>query len=363
MHFKSYLLSSTALALALEYAHAAPAQLQNSSQVLSNTTYGPIPDEDPYYSNYTGKATPFPANFTAPVLPTTKGPPAPDDQLWQNLLGAEYVVFSLYQQGVERFNASSFTTAGFPNTTYQRILEIRDNEAGHLRIFQDQISSNSIKPGPCKYTYPFTTPEDYLSIVSLIEISSMAYLTGLVQEAELNSAKAALLAVGETESRHNTWSLIDIWGISPFAGPTDTAYPYANQILDLTHTFIVDGSCPPENPIYPNPRQNLPRASIANGTKGVTPGSNITFDFPQQTNQPKFSEDKEYYTVFFHGLNNITVPFDTKTNSTTIPSAFEAKGIIIVVITDTPGAPTLDSCIAGPEVLLQQPAQLGLGLA
>jgi hypothetical protein len=79
----------------------------------------------------------------------------------------------------------------------------------------------------------------------------MAFLTGLAQQAQLNATKGALTAIGETESRHNTWALMDIWDVSPFAGSFDTSFPYANQILYSTNQFIVPGSCPQENPPYP----------------------------------------------------------------------------------------------------------------
>lgn len=362
MHFKIALLSAT-ITVSIEKVYAAPASPPSSSQVLSNPSYGPIPGESSYYSTYTDQAAPFPANFISPILPTTNGPAGPDDLLFQNLLSAEYVVYSFYQSGVEAFSTSSFTSLGFPNTTYSRIIEIRDNEAGHLRIFQDQISSNSIKPGPCQYEYGYTGASEFLAVLSLIETASMAFLTGLVQEAQLNASKGALLAIGETESRHNTWSLIDIWKASPFAGPADTWFPYANQILDLTNEFIVPGSCPPQNPIYPSPRQNLPKMNTGANTTSIAPGSNITFQFTDLANQPTFSEGEEYYAVFFHGLFNISVAFDTKTNGTTIPAAFEEKGIIIGVIADEPGAPTLASVLAGPVLLLQQPGQISVALS
>ena len=77
--------------------------------------------------------------------------------------------------------------------------------------------------------------------------------------------------------------------------------------------------------------------------------------YNNQTLVPNFASGNPYYAVFFHGVNNITVPFDTKTNSSVIPAAFESKGIILAVIADEPGAPTLDSVVAGPLFLLQQP--------
>ena len=154
------------------------------------------------YSDDIGKSRPFPADVTAAVLPTTSGPAGEDDILFQNLLSAEWGVFSFYQQGVETFNVSSFTDLGLPNTTYQRITEIRDNEAGHLRIFQDSISPASLKPGPCSYDCMWNDAAGFLALQNIIEVSSMAFATALAQQAKGNSTIGTLVAVGETESRH-----------------------------------------------------------------------------------------------------------------------------------------------------------------
>ncbi|OJD35270.1 stress response protein rds1p protein [Diplodia corticola] len=329
------------------------------TQRLSNLKHGSIPGESDMYTNYTGKAAPFPGNLTAPIKATSTGPAGPDDVLFQNLLGAEWAIYSFYQQGVETFSFEDFTNLGLPETTYERLVQIRDNEAGHLRIFQDQISANSVKPGACKYEYGFTGAESYLALQVLLEVSSMAFLTGLVQEAQTNATKGALVAIAEVESRHNTWALIDVWGANPFAGPSDTVYPYANQILDITRVFIVPGSCPSGNPVYPSPHQNLPPLSFNMTTSTAQPGSKIDFVFSDETNVPDFKDDKDYYAVFFHGVNNISVPLDTKTNSSVVPAAFDAaNGIIIGVLADVEGAPTLESVVAGPVFLLEQPQAL-----
>lgn len=176
-----------------------------SPQQLNDPTYGPVPGEADLYNNYTGKARPFPGNMTAPISATGTGVAGPDDLLFQNLLSAEWAIYSFYQQGVEAFSEKDFTDLGLPNTTYERISQIRDNEDGHLRIFQDQISSNSVKPGACKYIFGFDNAETYLALQVLLEVSSMAFLTGLVQQAKLNATKGALVAIAEVESRHNTW--------------------------------------------------------------------------------------------------------------------------------------------------------------
>lgn len=153
--------------------------------------------------------------------------------------------------------------------------------------------------------------------------------------------------------------MIDVWGANPFSGPSDTVYPYANQILDITNQFIVPGSCPAENPVYPSPRQNLPPLSFNMTASTGEPGSKIDFVFLDATNVPKFDDSKGYYAVFFHGVNNISVPLDTKTNSSVIPKEFDVgRGIIVGVLADEEGAPTLESVVAGPVFLLEQPREL-----
>ena len=319
------------------------------------TVQHPIPGLSSYYNDYRGKAVPYPGNETAPILPTTNGTAGPDDLLYQNLLSAEWAIFSFYQQGVEMFNTTSFTSLGLPNTTYDRIQEIRDNEAGHLAIFQSQISSNSIKPGSCEYQFGVTNAESFIVTLTLLEIASMAFLTGLAQQAKTNITSGALTAIAETESRHNTWALMDIWDVDPFAGPSDTSFPYANQILYTTNQFIVPGSCPQENPPYPYPAQEISQFTYNPKTNSsLTSGTEIEFVFT--TAPPAWEPGQCYYAVFFHELLNMSMPFDVKTNTTTIPDFDLNKGLIVGVIADTPGAPYKESVVAGPVLLVEQPA-------
>lgn len=338
-------------------AAALPAPQSNLNASLANPNYGPVPGESRTYVDYNKTAAPFPGNITGAILPTETGPAGPDDLLFQNLLSAEWAIFDFYQQGVEAFNSSSFTELGLPNTTYDRVMQIRDNEAGHLRIFQDSISATSVKPGACTYDYGFNGNASlWLALQVSLEVISMAFLTGLVREATTTDTMSALVAIGEVESRHNTWALIDVWNTNPFSGPSDTVFPYANEILDLTRQYIVPGSCPAANPTYPLPRQNLPATTAVVGkAKGV-----VEFEFTDPHNQPDwYSEqrDRQYYAVYFHGVHNITKPFDTKTNTSAYPADFDAgEGLLIAVIANEEGAPTLDSVVAGPALIIEQPA-------
>lgn len=362
-----WLLTLVALAVAAALPSEIPPRYSGEAQKLADPNYGPIPGLSNYYSNYWGADRPFPGNISDPVFPTQDGPPAEDDYTWQNLLSAEWIIFEFYQQGIERFSQEDFTKLGLPNTTRLRLLEIRNNEAGHLRIFQNQISPTSIKPGPCKYVFPLQDPLSYLAFLTVIEISSMAFLTGLIQEAKGHWDQGAMAAISQTETRHEAWVLMDIWKTNPFAGPSDTVFPYANQILYSTHGLVVPGSCPPENPEYPHPRQLLPALSAASDTASLAPGATITLNFTEPDNQPVFCSDTQYYAVFFHSVLNISIPLDTngfpqRPITVTIPAAFETKGAIVALIANEVGAPTKESVVAGPAVILEQPVELGPAL-
>ncbi|KAJ5212589.1 uncharacterized protein N7498_004235 [Penicillium cinerascens] len=356
MHFSSGLVASMAIILPIL---ALPT---SSTQSKLLPAADAVPGESSLFVNYAGKKTPLASKWMKAIAPSASGPAGPDDLLFQNLLSAEWIIYSFYQQAVETFSPCDFTKLGLPNSTYQRIAEIRDNEAGHVRIFQNQISDNSMKPGPCKYEYGFGhNASIFLALQVYIEVSSMAFLTGLSLLAEANISKSALMAIGQVETRHNTWSLIDVYNTSPFSGPSDTIYPYANQILDMTNAFIVPGSCPTENPVYPTPRQDLPRmAFLGNGTTG-RPGSNIQFVFDPTGNQPKFVDGTDYYAVFYHGVNTVSVPYDPTKNSVQIPKPFDPDtGIVMVSIADQVDAPTEESVVAGPLIILEQPGILTL---
>ncbi|KAL2017323.1 hypothetical protein VTK56DRAFT_2296 [Thermocarpiscus australiensis] len=368
--------ASGALALALLVADVAaapfaygkvPSRYSGEAQKLADPTYGPIPGESDHYSHYWGIERPFPGNITDPIFPTEDGPPGEDDYTWQNLLSAEWVIFEFYQQGIEAFTDEDFVKVGMPNNTRRRLMEIRNNEAGHLRIFQNMISPTSIKPGPCKYKFPLSDPLAYLAFLTVLEISSMTFLTGLVQQPKSDVGKGAMTALAATEARHETWALMDLWKTDPFAGPVDTMFPYADGILESTNILIVPGSCPPENPEYPRPRRHLPNLSAAANTESLAPGSTITLAFPDPNHQPHFDDDVQYYGVFFHGLRNVSVPLETRgwperEVNVTIPDCFENNGVIVALIADEEGAPTKESIVAGPSVILEQPAGLGVKL-
>jgi hypothetical protein len=188
-------------------------------------------------------------------------------------------------------------------------------------------------------------------------------LSGITEQVKLDISKAALAVIGQVEARHEVWFLTDIWGSPkygglPFAGPVDTFYPYATQILDITRVFIANGSCPPANPPYPIGAQHLPILTYnANITSTVAPGTTIELIVDTSPGNQLAKADN-YYAVFFHALNTYSVPFNTSTGIVTIPAQIEPLGLLLIAIADEPGAPTAESVLAGPLPILQAPTSL-----
>lgn len=99
----------------------------------------PIAGQYDAYNSQQGPDAPYPSALQGAEVPIVYREPALDDQLFQNLLAAEWAVSNFYTAAVALFDESSFTDIGLPNTTYARIQEIRNNEVGHVQIMR-QVS-------------------------------------------------------------------------------------------------------------------------------------------------------------------------------------------------------------------------------
>jgi hypothetical protein len=292
-----------------------------------------------------------------------------DDILFQNLLSAEWIVADFYQQGVEYFNQSVFTEAGFANETMSRLTEIYQNENGHLAIFENAIPSGVTKPGKCQYDYSFqlentsvAQAQTYMRLVSVIELGSMAYLTGLAQNSSTATGLATIMGAISAETRHLTWVNSAVLSGDPFVGPADTVYPYATQILSNIKEFIINGSCPAENPTFPVGDQLLPKLSFAN-TSMIQQGGFIDITFKNASNgdhsPPSLKKGDQIGVVFFHSLWNYTVPIivdDPTVLRAQIPNITSWSGELFVTLTDQQTVHKAEDVIAGPlQIELDDP--------
>lgn len=194
-------------------------------------------------------------------------------------------------------------------------------------------------------------------------------------------------AIAETEARHETWALLDIWGASPFAGPADTSFPYANPILDTTRPFVVAGSsCPAANPPVPATAAEPAGAErrAGDGVAGAGGRGSASRSRTRATSRgfrvgPSGAAPAATTPSIFRGVANVSVAIDA---SRWAPAGWERDRVVVVddpggdpgaasrptgassspVVADAPGAPTEESVVAGPGIMLEQPAELGAKL-
>ncbi|PWN91062.1 hypothetical protein FA10DRAFT_302238 [Acaromyces ingoldii] len=288
-----------------------------------------------------------------------------DQGLLQNLLAAEWIVDGLYRAGMKTFKASDFVDAGFPTDTYSQLKAVYENENGHLRVFEDAIASTNIKPGRCQYLYGFEDIKNrtlqvqkYMVIVSEIEIGSMAYLTGLAQQAESAETLATIMGTISAETRHLTFVNGQVLRIGSFVGPTDTVYPWPLQILSTTKQLIVPGSCPKQNPEYPSPDQKLPKLSLntsASDIKRANGTMNIAFAKPSGGDLPPLQrsspEASNLHAIFFNSLFNYTVKASFLEDGSifvNMPTLTANNGNLLVAIANTSNVRSKEDIVAGP---------------
>ncbi|PKX88606.1 uncharacterized protein P174DRAFT_446451 [Aspergillus novofumigatus IBT 16806] len=173
---------------------------------------------------------------------------------------------------------------------------------------------------------------------------SMSYTTNHIHQIKTPYSPRRMLYLGSytcsqpiQESRH----------------PSDQLHP--------NNAFVVPGSCPQDEPRLSQSPPGLPLLAFSKKGTTAQPGSMIYFVFSNPDNQPRFEDENKHYAVFYHGLNTVSVPFDRKTNSSTIPERVDPESsIIMVTIADRQDAPTEESAVAGPLIILEQPRSLTL---
>ncbi|PWN36508.1 uncharacterized protein FA14DRAFT_175820 [Meira miltonrushii] len=319
---------------------------ENSIYGKNATSYGP--------QTY-GQST-FPA-------PSNPAEVSADQILFQNLLAAEWIVDSMYTSGLAFFTQSDFTSAGYPNNTYDQLQSVYQNENGHLKLFERAIDSNVVKPGRCNYSYGFEHIANkteavrvYMNIVSEVEIGSMAYLTGLAHQAEEVETLYTIMGTISAETRHLTYVNGQVLNVGDFVGPTDTIYPFPLQLLSVTKQFIVPNSCPAENPPYPSPDQDLPKLSIdIKKSKIQSKNGSLTLTADLKDTQSK----NDLSVIFFQSVFNYTERATSLGNNifqVSIPNLTSDKGNLIVALSNTSDVTKKEDIVAGPlEIQLGVP--------
>jgi hypothetical protein len=192
------------------------------------------------------------------------------------------------------WSVDEFTAAGFTSMFYDELKYIAHDEEGHVLYLEAGLTAAGATPvEACTYSFPMTTPEEFVALASVIEgVGVSAYLgaaSDITSKAYLTAAGAILV----TEALHQSAARGAV-GEIPMANVVGTPMGL-NAVYTIASGFIV--SCPSTNmalPVMAYPTLTL--------VSGEPTAPNATIDLT-----PKTMPSGTVYATFVSGLDILPV--------------------------------------------------------
>lgn len=279
--------------------------------------------------------------FTAALLaaPSLQAPSSSgnltDADILNFALTLEHLEAAFYVQGLAKYDAKAFTSAGFSDDVRKKIQTISDDETSHVDFLVSALKAAGATPvQACNYTFPHTDPKSFLAVSQILEgVGVSAYLgaAGSISNSNYLTAAATILTV---EARHNAYIRLAN-GLSPFPGAFDTPID-PRSVVTLATPFFT--GCP--NGSAPS-FAGFPSLNV---TGKLTPGSKLTVASANTTGATN--------CMFLSGLNSTSSTFANGTCDVPTDGKIGA-GQIYVLLTSAPNVTDV-STIAGPAIVETQ---------
>ena len=109
----------------------------------------------------------------------------------------------LSQQALEKYSASDFADAGFPDWVRARVSEVAMHEKTHVNLLTAALGGDAVEA--CQYAFPYTDVRSFLVFACGLEnIGVSAYLgaAGYIQDPSYLTIAATITTV---EARHQSF--------------------------------------------------------------------------------------------------------------------------------------------------------------
>ncbi|KAA1473604.1 hypothetical protein DENSPDRAFT_903176 [Dentipellis sp. KUC8613] len=251
-------------------------------------------------------------------------------------LTLEHLESTFYAQGLARFSARDFESAGLPAWAYGRVKQIAAHEATHVSALAGALGKAAVQP--CTYKFPYTDPKSFMKVSQALESVGTSAYTGaarFIQNKDYLLVAAEILSV---EARHSSWVGSSIEKEAGWSGAFETPLDL-NQVYSLAAGFIT--ACPNTN--APLPVHAFAPLTLSSPTAGAAPtaGSVIALQFGSHNGTA-------LYAAFLNGQSEQVVPLDAQGHAT-VPQGL--KGTTYVLVVNDSGTVQDGTTVAGPAIL------------
>ncbi|KAH8672634.1 ferritin-like domain-containing protein [Tricladium varicosporioides] len=263
-----------------------------------------------------------------------------DPVILQYALTLEHLENAFYKKALSMWPQQAFLDAGFSDKFYDQLKYIAHDEEGHVVYLEAGLkAAGAIPVATCEYTFPMTTPQDFVKLASVVEgLGVSAYLGA----AGFITSKAYLTAAGSilvTEALHQSATRGAV-GEIPMANVFGTPLGL-NAVYSIASVFITH--CPTTNMALPV--MAYPSLALVSGSPSA-PGALIDL-------LPKTTPIGSFYVTFVSGLDIVAVkPQSLKDGMVMaiVPPMLQGQSYAFLTA-DNSGNLTDVNILAGPAII------------
>lgn len=274
------------------------------------------------------------------AAPTKRQSGPTDADILNYALTLEHLEDTFYRDGLAKFSASDFASAGYPDSVYTRLQTIASDEQTHVSFLTGALKAAGATPvAECKYAFPYTDVASFLATSSVLEGVGVSAYLGAAADIMSKTYLTAAGSILTVEARHSAY-IRDTIKQAPFPQPFDNPLSI-NSVYTLAAQFIT--SCPADNP--PLPVKAFPVLTASSGDAMIKTGSKVML------------MTKDYHVEGTVYAAFITVTGPVFVDVTVVEGGFEVQvpegiaGQSYVVLTSCNTAATDDYIVAGPAIV------------
>ncbi|KAF8322753.1 ferritin-like domain-containing protein [Cantharellus anzutake] len=255
-----------------------------------------------------------------------------DSDIFQIALTLEHLENAFYTEGLKKYDAAAFRKAGFPDWVRERITQVAEHEATHVKSLEKKLGSAATQP--CTYQFPDTDAKSFVTLAGALEWGGASAYLGAISHLTDPDDITVAGSILATEARQAAWINSAALKGFPWDGSFNTPLT-ADEVLGIVQGFFK--TCPASNPKL----IAAPFPSKLTVGKAVL-GHNVAVTFT-----PPSGSTQQFYLALRSGLKTHVSPIVG--GQAKLPA--HLQGNVFATVVDNPNVTTDANTVAGTAVL------------